>query len=63
LPLLHARENNVEEELEVNEINMKSLRRLVVSFDGVVRQALRRCRDLVEEVGLGSVPEIWEVEI
>jgi len=47
----------------VNEINMKSLRRLVVSFDGVVRQALRRCRDLVEEVGLGSVPEIWEVEI
>jgi len=50
LDLLKARERNVKMGLEVDQLKIEPLKKLVIPFNELSAEALEECRELVEEV-------------
>lgn len=64
LTLLRARRENVESGLEVDNVRMEPLKKLVIPFKEYSAETLEECRELVGEVvDWDPEPQLWEVEI
>jgi len=64
LSLLRARKKNVESRLEVDNVKMEPLKKLVIPFKEHSARALEKCRELVGEVVDWDLePQFFEVEI